>query len=307
MLLRFPLRGSILLGGLLLLLTSCSLTQYFDKTPINPDQWPDFSGEWQFKVTEGVLDKTWAPVLSICQNGPELVGYAGDTNLYGLVDLDGVFEVLASFFVPGTSLKWIIWGNSKDNRFDGYYKPEETQSFFIVRYEGQRLGPVRSRGQGGLGCPEGFRREAAYQSSSFMNPLKAVSINQANLIQFLDPSQWPSIAGEWHFSVTEPKALQGRRISIPICQLGPELHGAFVEDAFIAGLIHLDGKFALIVHQYVGRKMSVWTLWGDLTKTKLEGYYKPWNSTFFYAVKLEGYRIRPVPQDVNCPRGFRGE
>lgn len=115
------------------------------------------------------------------------------------------------------------------------------------------------------------------------------------------------MAGVWQFSVIDPPALQRQKFSIPICQLGPELHGAFVEDAFMAGLIHLDGKFVLIVRQYVGQKRSVWTLGGDLTKTELEGYYKPWNSTFFYAVKLEGYRIGPVPQDVNCPRGFRGE
>lgn len=75
----------------------------------------------------------------------------------------------------------------------------------------------------------------------------------------------------------------------------------------MAGLLHLDGKFAFIVHQYVGQKKSVWTLWGDLTKTELEGYYKPWDSTFFYAVKLEGRRIGPVPRDVDCPPGFRKE
>ncbi|MDW8030422.1 MAG: hypothetical protein RMJ29_01160 [Candidatus Bipolaricaulota bacterium] len=115
------------------------------------------------------------------------------------------------------------------------------------------------------------------------------------------------MAGAWQFSVTEPKALQSRRLSIPICQLGPELFSAFVEDAFMAGLLHLDGKFAFIVHQYVGQKKSVWTLWGDLTKTELEGYYKPWDSTFFYAVKLEGRRIGPVPRDVDCPPGFRKE
>lgn len=148
---RFLLKRSILLGGLLLL-TSYNLTRYF-------------SGEWQFKVAEGALDTAWVIVPAICQNGPELLGYAGDTNLYGLVGLDGAFEVLASFFVPGISLKWIIWGNLKDNQFD----------------------------------------------------------------------------------------------------------------------------------------------WGDLTKTDLEGYYKPWNSTFFYAVKLKGRRIGPVPRDVNCPPGFRKE
>ena len=285
-------KSVVLLIGLLFLLIGCGL---LDKEGLNiplldPDSWPDFSGEWRFIPVE--VGPRGAFNFSICQNGPELRVYGADTTGNGLIRLDGSFEFLASFFI-GRSQKWVIWGNREDDQFSGYYKPEMSDLFFLVHFEGHRLGPVQR-------CPEGFRGEATDRS-------RGMRLSQTQRIEAApphDPSQWPVMAGEWQFSVVDPLALKGRKFSISICQLGPQLSSAFVED-FMAGLVHLDGKFALIVHQYVGQKRSVWTLWGDLTKPEFEGYYKPWDSDAFYAVTLQGRRLGPVPQDVNCPPGFR--
>jgi len=298
---RLLLKKLVLLVGGLLLLAGCSLLNHLDKVPpLDPAQWPNFSGEWDFDfiVEPSSLRGLKLNNVPICQKGPELWSAWGDAHLRGLVRLDGTFELLADFFVPGISIKWIIWGNLKDDQFEGYYKPIETESFFKVRYLGHRLGSVPPQG-----CIEGFRGEAAAQLPQTYPSLSTLS-SLTGAAQPLAPSQWPVMAGEWQFSVVDPLALKGRKFSIPICQLGPQLSSAFVED-FMAGLVHLDGKFALIVHQYVGPKRSVWTLWGDLTKTEFEGYYKPWNSDAFYAVTLQGRRLGPVPQGVNCPSGFQ--
>lgn len=286
------LKALFALAGLFLL-PSCALLQPFNTAqPIDPSNWPDFSGAWWFMPAE--FGPLGAFNFFICQNGPELMVYGADTTGNGLIRLDGSFEFLASFFI-GRSQKWVIWGNRDDDQFSGYYKPEMSDSFFFVRFEGHRLGPVQR-------CPEGFRGEAADRSARVMRPSQTQRIDAAPPH---DPSQWPGIAGKWQFSVVDPLALKGRKFSIPICQLGPELSSAFVEDSMTKGLVHLDGKFALIVRQYVGQKRSVWTLWGDLTKTEFEGYYKPWNSDAFYAVTLQGRRLGPVPQGVNCPSGFQ--
>ena len=292
------LKKLVLLGGLLLL-TGCSLLNHIDETspPFDPAQWPGIFGVWWFEIIEPSSMKAGRFDFFICQNGPEVAGFGPDTSIWGLVQLDGTFELLASSFIIGRSIKWVIWGNVKDNQYYGYYKPEETESFFKVKYLGHRFGPVPPQY-----CIEGFRGQAVHKTPQAY-PLKALVGNSPDDAQPLDPSQWPAMAGEWQFSVIDPLTLKGRKFSIPICQLGPELSSAFVED-FMAGLIHLDGKFALIVHQYVGRKMSVWTFWGDLTKTELKGYYKPWNSDSFYAVKLQGHRVGPVKEQ--CPKG-RGE
>ncbi len=307
---RLLLQELVLLGGLLLL-AGCSLFDHFDEAPpLSPSQWSDFSGEWRFTAIEPIPIRAlriFALEVAICQNGPELVGYGGDTNLNGLVRLDGSFEFFASFLISGISIKWIIWGDLKSGQFQGYYKPEESELFYVVKFEGHRLGPVRGQDQGGLGCPEGFRGEADHQKSRLTHLLgfSGIFTSPTDDVQPLDPAQWPAMAGEWQFSVIDPLALKSRKFSIPICQLGPELRGAFVDDMFLSGIPHLDGKFALIVRQYVGQKMSVWTIWGDLTKTELEGYYKPWDSSSFYVVKLEGRRVGPVRE--RCPQGFRGQ
>lgn len=99
-----------------------------------------------------------------------------------------------------------------------------------------------------------------------------------------------------------------------MCQNGPELKSDLilqVEEGVVTsylkvdGILRLDGTLAVKVVLKTSEGRSVWAIWGSIQGFK--GYYKPKDKEFFFPVEFQGRRLGPVPQNVNCPRGFQRE